>query len=134
MKESPEYQALQQDLEAAEELAAQRVKEIDTVVRRGVTPRLLTARLSFQILKSEIDAITYQIETETSESAKQSLQKDIDEIKARVVEVDLASEDGSGEVETVEMKFEVLQAEFLRLQERRVSLAGGESEGAGAGE
>ncbi len=122
VKESPEYQALQQDLEAAEELAAQRVKEIDTVVRRGVTPRLLTARLSFQILKSEIDAITYQIETETSESAKQSLQKDIDEIKARVVEVDLASEDGSGEVETVEMKFEVLQAEFLRLQERRVAL------------
>ena len=92
------------------------------MVREGVTPRLLTARSAFQVLKSEIDALTYQIEVAGSESAKQGFQEEIDEIKARVVEVDLKKPDGSGETETVNMNFEELQSEYLGLQDRRVEL------------
>ena len=122
VKESAEYQDLQQELEAAEAEASQRVQEIDKVVNRGVTPRLLIARQTFQILKSEVDALTYQIEVATSDSAKQSLQQDIDAIKDRDVEMELAAEDGSGEIVNETMKFAVLEAEYLRLQDRRVEL------------
>jgi len=135
IKESPDYQALHQELDAAEEQARQRINEIEKIVNQGVTPRLLAARSAFQVLKSEIDALTYQIETASSESAKQSLREGIDEIKARVVEVDLAKADGSGEIETVERKFDDLQAEYLGLQDRRVALQVERAEaGAPAGE
>lgn len=131
IKDSPEYQALQQEMEAAEQQASQRMAEIGKVVREGVTPRLLAARSAFQVLKSEIDALTYQIEVAGSESAKQGYQEEIDQIKARVVEVNLAKADGSGEIETVQVNFDQLQAEYLGLQDRRVALQA-ESAEAGA--
>ncbi len=122
VKETAEYQDLQQQMEAAEATASQRMQEIDKVVNRGVTPRLLAARQAFQIVKSEVDALTYQIEVASSDSAKQSLQEDIDAIKDRDIEVELAAEDGSGEVAGEPMKFAKLQSEYLRLQDKRVAL------------
>ena len=122
IKDSAEYQDLQQRLEAAETTASQSMQEIDKVVNRGVTPRLLAARQAFQVLKSEVDALTYQIEVASSDSAKQSLREDIDAIKDRDVEVELAAEDGSGEIVAEPMKYAVLETEFLRLQDKRVEL------------
>ena len=128
IKASPEYQDLQQQLDAAEAEASQNMQAIQKVVNRGVTPRLLVARQSFQVLKSEVDALTYQIEVAGSDSAKQSLQEDIAVIKDRDVEIALAAEDGSGEVETKTFKYDDLEAEYLRLQDKRVALQAEQAE------
>jgi len=122
VKESPEYQAMQAELKQAEAAANEQIAGIDRQVNRGVTPRMIAARQTFQVLKSEIDALTYQLETASSDSRKASIQSDIDAIKAREVTVDLALADGSGETETVTMTYPAIEAEYLGLQRRRAEL------------
>ena len=122
VKGSSEYADLSAQVEEAEAATAEQIGEIDRVVSQGVTPRMIIARQTYQTLRSEIDAINYLIETTEGESAKQSLQEDIEEIKQRAVEVELAIEDGSGGTETFTRKYEQLESEFKRLQGRRVEL------------
>ena len=122
VKESGEYAELSAQVAEAEAAAAEQIDEIDRIVRNGVTPRMRVSRQAYQTLRSEVDAINYQIETTESESSKQSLQEDIDEIRQRDVEVELALEDGSGGTETVKMKYAAWETEFRRLQDRRVEL------------
>ena len=122
IKESPEYQDLQKQLDEAEATARERSAEIDRLVRRGVTPRMIAARQTFQILRTEADAQIYLLETAGNEVAKESLRQNIEEIKQRGVEVKLALADGSGGAETVTMNYAQLEQEYLGLQRRRVEL------------
>ena len=122
IRNSPEYQDVSAELDAAEGTVMDRIAEIDRQVGRGVIPRMTAARNAFQVLRSEIDALRYQIEVSHDESEKESIREDIEVIRARVVEVDLPMADGSGGTEELELRFEQLEAEFLGLQNARASL------------
>ena len=74
------------------------------------------------MLRSEIDALRYQIEVSDDDAEKDEIREEIEEIRARIVEVDLPLADGSGDVEEREMRFEELEQEFLSMQQRRVDL------------
>jgi cytochrome c1 len=122
IRQSPEYQELEGELSTAEQAVRARIAEIDREVGRGVVPRMTAARGAFQILRSEIDAQRYLIEVSHDEGEKESLREDIEEIRSRVVEVELPLADGSGETEELELQYEQLEAEFLGMQERRTAL------------
>jgi len=122
VKGSSEYAALRTTWEELDAESREELGQLDRMMARGVTPRMAAARGAFQVLRSEMDAITYLLETSGSESAKESLREEIEEVRARVVEVDLPAKDGSGEIETVEMSYEQLQSEFLGLQAERARL------------
>ena len=122
IRESPDYQQVNSQLEAAEQRVLDRVAEIDRMVGQGVIPRMTAARNAFQVLRSEIDALRYQVEIAHDEGAKDALREDIEEIRARVVEVVLPLADGSGGAEEREMRYEELEAEFLGMQAERAAL------------
>ena len=122
VKASSRYQTLDAAVQEAETAVAEQIGAIDRQVNQGVTPRMIAARQAFQVLRSEADALTYQLETSTSESAKASLQADIDAIRQREVEVDLILADGSGQTETVAMNYAQLEEEYLGLQRRRAEM------------
>ena len=122
IRNSVEYQEVSAELTAAESAVMTEVTEIDRKVGQGVIPRMTAARNAFQVLRSEIDAIRYLIEVAGDEDEKADLRKEIEEIRARVVEVDLPLADGSGEVEELELGYEQLEAEFLGMQAERAAL------------
>ncbi|MYC67862.1 MAG: c-type cytochrome [Acidobacteriia bacterium] len=122
IRQSPEYQQVSGELGTAEEAVRARIAEIDREVGQGVVPRMTSARNAFQILRSEIDAQRYLIEVSHDEGDKESMREDIEEIRARVVEVELPLADGSGGTEELELQYEQLEAEFLGMQERRTKL------------
>jgi cytochrome c551/c552 len=122
IKNSPAYQELQQGYEAAQQTAQEQYQALTRQMTQGVLPRIDIVRQAFQILKSEADALTYRLETAGIESAKQSLQEEINEIKARVVEVELPLDDGSGQTERVSMGYDQLDAEGARLRDLRADL------------
>ncbi len=119
IRETPEYQRLSGELTAAEEAVKARIAEIDREVGRGVVPRMTAARSAFQVLRSEIDAQRYLIEVSHDEGEKDSIREGIEEIRARVVEVELPLADGSGQTEELRMQFADLEAEFLGMQDLR---------------
>jgi cytochrome c551/c552 len=122
IRESSAYQELQQKYEAAQQEAQTEFQALSQQMSQGVLPRIDVVRQTFQILKSEADAFTYQLETASSESARQSLQEDINEIRARVVELEVPLDDGSGQTEQVSMSYEQLEAEGARLRDLRAEL------------
>jgi len=122
VKKSSEYQQLEQAYEQAQAAAQQEFQGLSQQMTQGVLPRIDVVRTNFQVLKSEADALIYQLETSGSDSAKQSLQEEINEVKARVVELAVPMDDGSGNTERVSMNYEQLEAEAARLRDLRAEL------------
>ena len=96
IRNSTEYQALNAELNTAEGVVLDRIADLDKRTGRGVIPRMTAARNAFQVLRSEIDALRYQVEVSGDEDDKTGIREDIEEIRARVVEVELPLADGSG--------------------------------------
>lgn len=95
IKSSAEYQKLDREMQAAEKSVMGRVGEIDREVNYQLVPQQLALNEEFQVLRSEIGALTYKIEVAGSEQSKNSLRSDIEKIKKRVVAVKLPNPDGS---------------------------------------
>ena len=122
IKESDDYQRLQERVEEASQAAAKQISAIRNRIANGIAPRTNTVRPAFQALRGEIGALTYQLEISTSESKKESLAGDIEGVKQRQQELALALDDGSGNVETVSWTYPQLEAEMSRLRDLRVML------------
>jgi cytochrome c551/c552 len=60
-----------------------------------LTPRIIDLNSAYQVMRSEISALTYQIEVAGSDSKKDSLRKDIEEIKKCTESVAIPEPDGS---------------------------------------
>ena len=112
IRESDDYQRLQARVEEASQAAAERISAIRNRVANGIVPRTNTVRPDFQALRGEIGALTYQLETSTSASAKESLAADIEGVQQRQQEINLALDDGSGKTETVSWTYQQLEAEM----------------------
>ena len=86
VESSPDYQKLKQDYETASQGAAPHIKELNEKLR-DLTARILAVQNVFTDRRAYVGALTYEIETETSASAKQRKQKDLEKYKQEVTSV-----------------------------------------------
>jgi cytochrome c2/transcription termination factor NusB len=87
-----EYQSLKQAFEQANQSAAPHAKEINEKLR-DLSAKILAVQNVFTDRRAYVSALTYSIETETSKSAKQSKQKDLDKYKVELITAEMP--DGS---------------------------------------
>jgi len=80
VESSPEYQRLKQDYEAASKNAAPRIKEINERLH-DLSAQILAVQNVFTDRRAYVSASTYDIETETSASAKQRKRGNLEEYK-----------------------------------------------------
>ncbi|HKV61388.1 MAG TPA: c-type cytochrome [Candidatus Acidoferrum sp.] len=85
---SPDYQKLKQDFEAASQNAAPRIKEINEKLH-DLSGQILAVQNVFTDRRAYVSASTYDIETETSSSAKQRKQRNLDEYKKESAAVEM---------------------------------------------
>ena len=74
LENSPEYQRLKQSYDSAAQQAAPRIREINEKLH-DLSAKILAVQNVFTDRRAYVSAVTYEIETETSTSAKQRKQK-----------------------------------------------------------
>src|SRR5216684_829510 len=82
-----DYQKLKQDYEQANQQAAARTKEINDQLR-NLSAKILAVQNVFTDRRAYVNALTYDIETTTSASSKQSKLKDLDKYKQQTAVVE----------------------------------------------
>jgi hypothetical protein len=82
-----EYKAVKLSYEQANQSAAPRVKEINEKLR-DLSGKILAVQNVFTDRRAYVNASTYDIETETSNSAKQRKQRNLDQYKQEVATVE----------------------------------------------
>jgi cytochrome c1 len=117
IKASPEYRRLDAQMQAAEKAAMPRAIAIDKEVNQELVPKILALNDPFQEVRSHIGALTYEIETTHSESRKDSLRKQIEELKAEVHKVSLP-----GEGDKRPMKFDDMNNQLQAWKARKAEL------------
>jgi cytochrome c551/c552 len=88
VESSPDYQSLKQAYDQAIQTAAPRAKEINEKLR-DLSAKILAVQNVFTDRRAYVNALTYEIETDTSSSSKQSKQKDLASYKQQVATVDM---------------------------------------------
>lgn len=111
-----EYQAVKLSFEQANQGAAPRVKEINEKLR-DVGAKILAVQSVFTDRRAYVNASTYDIETETSNSAKQRKQKNLDQYKQEVTTVEYP--DGSKQ----KYNFPQLEETYNELRNERTNLS-----------
>src|SRR5437763_5178847 len=92
IKASPEYRRLDADMQSAEKAAAPEAAKIDRHINQELVPKIPALNDPFQVVRSHIGALTYEIEVSHSDSHKESLRKEIEELKKETQKVDLPGE------------------------------------------
>ena len=113
---APEYQAIKLSFEQANQSAAPRVKEINEKLR-DVGAKILAVQSVFTDRRAYVNASTYDIETETSNAAKQRKQRNLDAYKQEVTTVEMP--DGSKQ----KYNFPQLEETYNELRNERTSLS-----------
>jgi cytochrome c551/c552 len=121
IQKSPEYVKLAAEIEAARQANAADVERIGKELSAVLQPRLDALTPKFQEVRSQLAALTYDLETAGSEGSKKSIQGRIDQVAARKERLALPASDGSG-VESVEWDFPQMEAEYSRLRDRKAQL------------
>jgi hypothetical protein len=111
-----EYQAVKLSFEQANQMAAPRSKEINEKLR-ALNGKILALQNVFTDRRAYVNASTYDIETETSNSAKQSKQRDLDAYKQEVTTVEYP--DGSKQ----KYNFPQLEETYNALRNERTQLS-----------
>ena len=117
IRSQPEYQMLDRDTQAAEKAALPEAAAIDAEVNGSLVPRILALNDPFQEVRSHIGALTYQIEVSKSESTKDSLRKQIAELRAEVHKIALP-----GEKEKRSMTFPDMEEQLAEWKARKAEL------------
>jgi cytochrome c551/c552 len=127
IKASAEYRALDSKAHAAEDAVKSQVEEIDRKVNQELVPRSLALNEPFQEVRGHVGALTYQIEISKSESSKNSMRTEIEELRKEVHTVKLPNADGSTEklpmdFATMDKTLQNWKAEKAALLQKRVDL------------
>ncbi len=117
IKSSPEYRKLDADMQAAEKAAMPEASVIDKQVNEELVPKILALNDPFQEVRSHIGALTYQIEVSHSESTKDSLRKQIVELRNEDHKVSLP-----GEAEKRVMKFGDMDRQLQEWKAKKAEL------------
>ncbi len=108
IKSSAEYRRLDAEMQAAEKAAMPEASVIDKKVNEDLVPKILALNDPFQEVRSHIGSLTYEIEVTSSESSKDSLRKEIVELKAETHKVAIP-----GEAEKRNMTFGDMDKQLL---------------------
>ncbi len=122
VRQSAEYQRLEQAIAAAEKQIQPKLKEIDHQVNQVITTRVAALNDVFQVARSKVAALTYQMETSASQRRKESLKSDIEEYKKGPFRAKVPAADGSGRTERVTFAYEQLEQEYNGLKQRKAGL------------
>ena len=120
IRESPEFQQIEQKVEEAEKAIASQLAEIDQQTQL-LTAQIAAANKVFQDARGQVSALTYQLETASSEGKKQSLQKEIEEVKQRTLRAELPLLDGAPS-QRKEFKYQELDDELTRMKAQKAEL------------
>lgn len=124
LKESPEYQALEADAQAALEKVKPETTEIDRKVVQ-IQRQLDAVTDPFQNQRGRLTVISYNIETAKG-SAKDKYRKEAEEKRAEIVEVELPAADGSVAVQ--KMNYQQLEKFYNDLRDEKAQLLGRKAE------
>jgi mono/diheme cytochrome c family protein len=116
VESSADYQKFKQDYESASQNAAPRINEINEKLR-DLSARILAVQNVFTDRRAFVGASTYDIETETSASAKQRKQKALDKYKQEVASVTFP--DGSKQ----SYSYPQLEESYNELRNERTNLS-----------
>jgi len=123
IKSSPEYQRLDREMQAAEKAAMPEASAIDKQVNEDLVPKILALNDPFQEVRSHIGALTYEIEVSKSESHRDSLRKQIDELKNEVHKIKLPGEpEHQWKFADMDSNLQDMKAKKAALLQRRVDV------------
>ncbi|PYT25565.1 MAG: hypothetical protein DMG57_24660 [Acidobacteria bacterium] len=117
---SPEYQKLDRDAEAARKTVAAQVEARDREVKQVLVPQTLALNDPFQEVRSHIGSLTYQIETTNSQSSKESMRREIEQIKKEIHTVKLPMPDGT--TKKVDYDYARMDRDLLAWKNRKAQL------------
>jgi cytochrome c1 len=126
IKNSPEYQALDDAYKSEKEAADEKTKPIDAQNKR-VDEKLTAVTAPFTDARSWIVAKTYQLEVTGSESGKSSIREAIEERKQKKIEFEMPDDQGNKEEKSLtfpelEVLYNGLRDEKARLGAERVQI------------
>jgi cytochrome c551/c552 len=113
---SSDYQSLKQAYDQANQSAAPRAREINEKLR-DLSAKILAVQNVFTDRRAFVNALTYELETSTSSSSKQSKQKSLDSYKQEVTTVEYP--DGSKQ----KYNYDQLEETYNALKEERTKLS-----------
>jgi cytochrome c551/c552 len=116
VESSPDYQSLQQAYVQASQSAAPRAREINEKLR-DLSAKILAIQNVFTDRRAYVNALTYDIETDTSASSKQSKQKNLEEYKRGTASVEFP--DGSKQT----YNYDQLEEAYNSLKDERTKLS-----------
>ncbi len=116
IKESPEYQQLNAEEQAAREQVQPEIKQIDAEVALAQS-KLDAITETFQNQRGRLTVISYNIEISNG-SAKEKYRRQAEEKKQEVVEVELPSDDGKSKV-TERLNYAQLEKLYDDLREQK---------------
>ena len=124
IKASPDYQRMDREMAAAEQAAMPAASAIDQKINQELVPKILALNDPFQEVRSHVGALTYEIEVTKSESSKDSLRKQIAELKAQTKSVKLPGEDQAKDMTFQQMadRLQAMKDEKAKLLQQRVDL------------
>jgi cytochrome c551/c552 len=115
VEQSPDYIALKQAYQNADQSTKDKAAEVRSKLD-DATARLLAVQSVFTDRRAYVNALTYELETSTSASAKASKQKDIDAYKAEEATVQFP--DGSKQ----QFTFQKLEEKYNEIRDERTKL------------
>ena len=116
VESSSDYQSLKQAYDQANQSAAPRAKEINEKLR-DLSAKILAIQNVFTDRRAYVNALTYDIETDTSASGKQSKQKNLEEYKRGTATVEFP--DGSKKT----YDYDQLEEAYNELKDERTRLS-----------
>ncbi len=122
VKESPEYQTLDEEAKAAHEKVNPEIAEINGKVDQ-IQSELSAVTEPFQNQRGKLTVINYNVEI-AANGAKDKYRKQAQAKRAELVEVDLPAADGSGKTTTQKMNYDQLEKLFNDLREGKARLLG----------
>ncbi len=124
IKASSDYKRLDADMQTAEKAAMPGASVIDKKINQELVPKILALNDPFQEVRSHIGSLTYEIEVSHSESSKDSLRKQIVELRAEKHDVALPGEPQkrSMDFQAMSDQLQAWKDEKARLLQERVDL------------
>jgi hypothetical protein len=116
VEKNPQYQQLEQAYKTAYETAKARRDELQKQIT-DLSAKILAVQNVFTDRRAYVNALTYELETETSASGKKSRQEDIDDYKKRKATVEFP--DGHRQ----QYNFSELEETYNSLKDQRTKLS-----------
>jgi cytochrome c551/c552 len=121
VRQTAEYQTLDQRVVEAEETITSQIAEIDREVNQILNPQIALLDKVFAEQRMKVSALTYQLEKAGSNGTQESIQEDIAEAKQEILRVSMP-DTAAGPGERREFQYNDLEAELIQLKDRKASL------------